>query len=361
MAWSLGLIGMSAGESKRAILVPISPGKYKWALPIPDGIAEQIEDTCAYSAADHEEFVRVVGSQKLAEELTIRCACMSPFLRGFATPKTRKELVRPGRPLGIVLTRETASMLSDADPPRDDWCHHAFGSGVGQDSLSGVYVDVPHGRLLVGEGLQIRAIFAIPGMTENESGELHWGGSVLVHALVAVAGSEHESGSVYAKVSSDDARPSALASDPQTPLGGITIDGLAPAGGEDTALAIYLRVMEHSVRFLRMTLAYRRYGPAGSQQAIGQTPAERVAMNRFKPKKGESLFAMTRLLPAADNLGRPDKIMNVGWSLTARQEVSGHFRLQPYGPGASLRRLSWVAAYERGPADGPSKPPAVRM
>jgi hypothetical protein len=323
--------------------------------------AEEIEEICAYSAGKRDEFVKMVGNPKKAEEYALRCACMSPFLRGFASLKMRKHFSPIGRPLGIVLTRETATMLSDADPPRDDWCHHAFGSGVGQDNLNGVYVDVPHGRLLVGEGLQIRAIFAIPGTTENESGGLHWGGSVLVHALVTVAGSEHESGSVYAKVSSDDARPSALASDPKTPLGGITINGLTPAGGEDAALAIYLRVMEHSVRFLRMTLAYRRYGPAGSQQAIGQTPAERVAMNRFKPKKGESLFAMTRLLPAADNLGRPDKIMNVGWSLTARQEVSGHFRLQPYGPGASLRRLSWVAAYERGPADGPSKPPAVRM
>jgi hypothetical protein len=198
-------------------------------------------------------------------------------------------------------------------------------------------------------------------MTENENGGLYWGGGVLVHALVTVAGSEHESGSVYAKVSSDDARPSALALDPQTPLGGITINGLEPTGGDDTGFAIYLRVMEHSVRFLRMVLAYRRYGPAGSQQAIGQTPAEGVVKNRFKPKKGESLFAMTRLLPAVDHLGRPQKIMNNGWSLTAHQEVSGHFRLQPYGPGSSLRRLSWVGAYERGPADGPIKPHAVRI
>jgi hypothetical protein len=108
-------------------------------------------------------------------------------------------------------------------------------------------------------------------------------------------------------------------------------------------MAIYIRVMENSVRFLRLALAYRRYGPADSQQSIGQTSVERAVSNRFKPNKGESLFAMTRLLPAADRLGRPNKADAAGWSLTARHDVSGHFRLQPYG-------------YQRGPHDTPVKP-----
>jgi hypothetical protein len=43
-------------------------------------------------------------------------------------------------------------------------------------------------------------------------------------------------------------------------------------------------------------------------------------------------------------------------SLTARQEVSGHFKLQPHGPGASLRKLIWVTAYDRGPEGAPVKP-----
>jgi hypothetical protein len=124
--------------------------------------------------------------------------------------------------------------------------------------------------------------------------------------------------------------------------------------------AVYKQVMEHSVRFLRMVLAYYRYGPAGSRQPIGQTTADRAALNRFKPRKGESLFAMTRLVPTSDGLGRPGRPTG-GWSLTARQEVSGHFRLQPHGPGGSLRRLIWVGPYARGPDDGPVKPRGIAI
>jgi predicted nucleotidyltransferase len=34
---------------------------------------------------------------------------------------------------------------------------------------------------------------------------------------------------------------------------------------------------------------------------------------------------------------------------------------QPYGPGASMRRLIWVEAYARGPKDGPVKPRGVAL
>lgn len=33
--------------------------------------------------------------------------------------------------------------------------------------------------------------------------------------------------------------------------------------------------------------------------------------------------------------------------------VEGHMRLQPYGPGRSLRRLQWINPYVKGPADAP--------
>ena len=41
-----------------------------------------------------------------------------------------------------------------------------------------------------------------------------------------------------------------------------------------------------------------------------------------------------------------------------RQEVSGHFKLQPHGPQRSQRRLIWVDRYTRGPDDAPIKPRA---
>jgi hypothetical protein len=322
-------------------------------------LAETIHELLALWTVDRERYARKTGldDPKSQEELALRAGCMAPFLRGFATPVSRK-LGPHGRPLGIVLTRDTASLLADADPPRENWRDLTFGSAPDQGGLSGVYVDVPHGALRVGENLQIRAIFALPHLVENNAGELQWDRGVLVHSLVTVAGSERESGAVFVEVNENE-QLSLVAMDPQTIMGGITVGEtvLDPA----TEVAVYQRVMEHSVRFLRMVLAYYRYGPVGSQQPIGQTNIDRAATNRFKPRKGESLFAMTRLVPTSDRLGRPRNAITGSWSLTARQEVSGHFRLQPHGRGGALRRLIWVDPYSRGPVDGPIKPRGIAM
>ena len=346
---------MEAPKSRRGLAHQMKLGATNPLM----AFAETIEELLAAWTVDRTEFVRMTGieDRKGQEELAIRVACLSPFLGGFASPDMRK-LRGPGRPLGIVLTRETASLLADADPPHDDWRNLAFGSAPDQAGLSGIYIDVPHGALRVGDSLQIRAIFALPHTVERGDGELHWNGGVLVHGLVTVAGSERESGAVFAEVQADE-RLALIVLDPQTILGGITVAGAALDAA--TEAAIYRQVMEHSIRFLRMVLAYYRYGPAGSRQPIGQTSVERARANRFKPKKGESLFAMTRLVPTTDRLGRPGTATTASWTLTVRQEVSGHFRLQPHGPGSTLRRLIWVAAYVRGPEDGPVKPRGVSL
>ena len=62
-----------------------------------------------------------------------------------------------------------------------------------------------------------------------------------------------------------------------------------------------------------------------------------------------SWFALTRL-NAPDAMGRPSSTIPTSWSLTSRQDVAGHFKLQASdGPQLSLRRMIWVASYERGP------------
>jgi hypothetical protein len=248
--------------------------------------AETIEDLLAAWTVNRADFVRMTGitDPKGQEDLALRLACLSPFLRGFASPETRK-IRGPGRPLGIVLTRETASLLADAEPPRDDWRNLAFGSAPDQDGLSGIYVDVPHGALRMGDSLQIRAIFALPYMEEHRGDQLQWNGGVLVHGLVTVAGSERESGAVFAQVQADD-HVALILLDPQTVLGGVMVNGELLEPAEEAA--VYQQVVGHSVRFLRMVLAYYRSGPAGSQQPLGQTPVERAKVNRFKPKKSES-------------------------------------------------------------------------
>lgn len=320
--------------------------------------AEECADLLDEFTADREAFARKVGNRKVAEDMGVRLGLMSPFVSGFARPETRAAVL-PTPPLGLLLTKETADLLGDADPPGDDWRDLTFGPGPDQDRRTGVYVDVPHGALLVGSGLQVRAIFAIPMLVDGEAGGLRWDGRVLVHGLVTATGSEHESGSVFAVVLPDGA-VTLLVLDPDTVMGGIDM-GDGAATGSPEWVAVYHRVMENSVRFLRMALAYHRYGPHDARQPIGRTPPERAATNNFRPKKGESLFAVTKLAAPADRMGRPPANGAGGWNLAARQEVAGHFKLQPHGPGGSLRKMIWVQAYPRGPEDAPVKPKAVRL
>lgn len=319
--------------------------------------AEQCEELLAEFSVDRDEFIRKVGNRKTAEEMGLRIGLMRPFLHGFASAETRR-IAPLGAALGLLLTRDTAALLADADPPHEDWRGRTFGTGSGQDGLSGVYVDVPHGALLVGPKLQVRAIFATPQMQEREDGQLHWTGGVLVHGLVTPTGSEHETGAVFAAVEADDVL-SLVIMEPDIVMGGVHLGN----GVTDEAewFAVYSRVMEHSVRFLRLALAFHRYGPGEAQEPVSKTSLHRAAANNFKPRKGESLFAMTRLAAPAGRLGRPPRTEPRGWDLTARQEVAGHFKLQPHGPAGSLRKLIWVEAYVRGPDDAPVKPKAIRL
>jgi hypothetical protein len=114
-------------------------------------------------------------------------------------------------------------------------------------------------------------------------------------------------------------------------------------------------VLARAGTFLRLVLAYHFFGPQDAHEQILATPSEKL--RNGKPRKEESLFALTRL-HASSKVGRPKSTIPSSWSLTSHHEVTGHFKLQPYGPQQSLRRLIWVAGYERGPADTPIRPRA---
>jgi hypothetical protein len=55
----------------------------------------------------------------------------------------------------------------------------------------------------------------------------------------------------------------------------------------------------------------------------------------------------------SDNFGHADWL--------AMRAARRLFKLQPYGPGRSLRKLSWVAGYDRGPENAPVKPKPYRI
>lgn len=117
-------------------------------------------------------------------------------------------------------------------------------------------------------------------------------------------------------------------------------------------------VLGRAGTFLRLVLAYHFFGPSTAREPVAATPTERLRSN--KPRKDESLFTLTRL-HHSDAVGRPRQTIPSSWSLTSRQEVAGHFKLQSHGPQQSLRRLIWVGGYERGPDGAPVKPRAYAV
>jgi hypothetical protein len=277
-------------------------------------------------------------------------AALFPFVFSFLPKEiasTNSELRTMPRPVGLVLARTTANLLSDARPP-------SGGDGYWRSALGArraVYIDVPHGALLItahpdgGDILQLRAMF-VPPLAEQAT-------PAVFLALLTDPGSERPRGRIFARVEPDGRVLAVMGADNLTAQTDLTLK----APFVDPLLEI--RIRERSADFLRLVLAYYFLGPAEARVEIAATPAERLRSG--KPRKDESLFAMTQLHPARDRLGRPPVSIPTKWALTTRQEVSGHFRLQPYGPGSSLRRLIWVHAYERGPEGAPSKPRGVRL
>ncbi|TIN28598.1 MAG: hypothetical protein E5Y31_11285 [Mesorhizobium sp.] len=92
--------------------------------------------------------------------------------------------------------------------------------------------------------------------------------------------------------------------------------------------------------------------PAGHERRLGRKAAANA--------KKFSLFRVWRVTARRLDRGQR-KNSGEGWRLGHRVRVSGHYRLQPYGPKRSQRRLRWIAQHERGPRDGTPITPIVRV
>lgn len=240
------------------------------------------------------------------------------------------------RPLGLILTRETARLLSNASASAgmdDQWRQE-----LGNEWT--VYVDVPHSTLTFNTGrpggnVQIRAILAASWGKDLPAG----------HAQFAVQltdmGTETSHGRIGGLLRVDE---SVAPSDHRS--GAWADRSLQPPFAES---ALQERVLARAGTFLRLVLCYYHFGPQNVREPVEATPCHRLKGG--KPGKGKSLFAMTRLR-ASEQTGRSLNGLAPSWSLSERQEVTGHFRLQACGSQRSQRRMIWVAGYERGPAGG---------
>ena|ERR1700722_58171 len=122
-------------------------------------------------------------------------AMVAPFIVEFLPPGaslTSSDGLPPPRPLGLLLTRPTANLLSEASPANfpDELWRAELGSN------RAVYVDIPHGALLLNAGvngddvLQLRPILAAPNMPPGKPG------CTLIVAQITDRGSERGRGRI---------------------------------------------------------------------------------------------------------------------------------------------------------------------
>ena len=275
-------------------------------------------------------------------------AILASFVAEFLPPGSTLTMngQQPERPLGLLLTRDTANLLSNANPLDID--DSVWRTELGNRAI---YVDVPHGAILMEGGggtndlIELRAILAAPFLPPNSSGQ------TLFIAQMTKQATDQGRGRIAGVL---------------LPDGGISRFGsptMASAADWTMKPPFAHSLLEKVVlgragTFLRLVLAYYFFAPKEAREPIVVTPSERLRAG--KPRNDQSLFALTRL-HASTSVQRPRSTIQTSWSLSSRQEVTGHFKLQAYGAQRSLRRLIWVGSYQRGPVDAPVLPQGYRM
>lgn len=272
---------------------------------------------------------------------------LAPYLPEGASMSIGDDGLLPDRPLGIILTRETANFLSEAAPigiPDSLWRERLGPRQV-------VYIDIPHGALTFNrnghnsEVVQLRSILAAPFLPPSMPGHTQF------VVQLTERGTERGRGRV-AGMLCPNGKISLVAGDKS----GLAVDTTMQAPFAHPLL--HKAVLGLAGNFLRLVIAYYFFAPPEAKDVIRATSTERL--RNGKPRNGESLFAMTRLHPSK-GVGRPSSSIRPSWNLSEKQEVSGHFKLQAYGPKWTDRRLIWVDDYGRGPENGPVRPKGVQI
>lgn len=194
------------------------------------------------------------------------------------------------------------------------------------------YIDLPHRALMVGS-VQVRALFV--GTAETADGQSR----AYAHAVLT-------------RPSSNDPVGRALWTwgDRRGMIGWRDDPGL-----DMSIVAEQAEALVHLLVLYRATAdrAQRAEVPCIDAAALDRN-LRRLPQNRKKT----SLFRVETLASPPDRFGRAKAPGAGGWKLGSpawRSSVTGHFKMQAHGPKSALRKLIYVAGYERGPVDGPRK------
>ncbi|WP_457090601.1 hypothetical protein [Microvirga sp. P5_D2] len=219
------------------------------------------------------------------------------------------------------------------------------------------YLDLPDRSLMIGEGMQVRALFI--GGDRNQNGE-----QVNFTAILTPPGQNN-----WRRIGwTEDKR--IIINDNR--MNGSLIYPLvcSPEPGNDftepveqaavRAGVVINDVLEDIESFGLLALTYMGTAEEVKDQKpwpiVSYAPlddARRRGRNAQEVAKKFSFFKAYKIGATSGSFERPvDTAQGQGRKLGRRTEVRGHFRLQPHGPGGTLRRLRWISPHIRGPRDG---------
>lgn len=254
----------------------------------------------------------------------------------------------PKEPLGILVVPDLAADLAGASPPDSE----AWWQPI--EEAASVYIEFPHKALLTGSGRELRALFIrdlrVFGQTYRDGPYSRYEPT----GVTLQSGDGSPPPFRFCAVVTPEGRDA-----PEQVLGWVyrRTDANAPSGEEVLAERARMEIEE----FARLVLLYFLTASPADRTLLFRVENRRLAglskkKQRAKAKQG-TLFRVVKLAAPADRFGRTDADRDKGgWTLGVRVRVRGHFRLQPYGPSGRLRRLQWIASYEKGPSDAPFRP-----
>jgi hypothetical protein len=256
-------------------------------------------------------------------------------------------------PTAAVLSADTVDALSGATIPRE-----IRQRGRAEALRRGLtYLDIPDRSLMIGESMQVRALFI--GGDRDHNGE-----QVNFTAVLTPPGRNNWRRIGWTedrRIIINDNRANGSLRYPLVCSPEPGNDFAEPLEKAAERAGVVLRdVVEDLEAFALLALTYMGTAEEGEPHRpwpmVRYLPLDdprRRGRNAQQVAKKFSFFKARKVGAVPGSFERStDKTQEQGRKLGRRTEVRGHFRLQPHGPGGSLRRLKWIAPHMRGPRDG---------
>gem|GEM_PF-5381269 len=291
----------------------------------------------------------VTGKNTAATVLDeIQASLILPFVAPYLPPKAAlTQKVQSPQPdaLGIILTRETAAVFGKTSLSPKSWpALHARIAG-----RRAFYIDVPAGCVPVRSEqddlrFDIRAIMCGTYLLPEHPD------AFLFLARLVHSGSEKDAGAIAAIIHPDGSTSHIGEASKPDPSQDISFSeaSLSPTSLDD--------IVDQIAELIKLSIAFYYHGPKGSQQHL--PAAESRAFSGRKTHRRDRLFAVTALHPSRTSNASSSSQFPQRLVLAEHQTVTGHFKLQAFGPGNANRKMIWVDAYERGSDNGVARPRA---